>query len=177
MEITSKFMDVILNDSKTPWLTMSSSFVSSLEKPMVFFFYKKLYFRISFVLQKDGIYLFLTIMDIGEKFLLLDFSDKLEFKNRLIKSLSHELKTPLNYIISTSDLLANKFRAKTDSRDPSVAEDLDEVTSINCVAKKMDLTVANIVDYSNILSNNFCLVPQEVNIQQMLSSLVEIYYT
>ena len=74
IEIVSEYMAYMkLNQTKEDEQAFETL---SLQNPLIFF-HKNLYLRINFVKQKNYIYLFLTIMNIGEKVLLLDLSDKL----------------------------------------------------------------------------------------------------
>lgn len=171
LEVIIEIMKILMNYMEKSNSIQDMTAYRSLEidSPMIFF-YKNLYFRLNFVVNNSALYLFLTIMNIGEKVLLLDLSDKLEFKSQLIASLSHEMKTPLNYIISTNERIVTELESSNFDN-----ASLEDISSVVCVAKKLDILVQNIVDYSMILSKKFMLNPEAVNIRDIIIELMEIY--
>jgi signal transduction histidine kinase/CheY-like chemotaxis protein len=73
-----------------------------LEEPMIFF-QGDIYMRISFRIINQEVYYFVTMMNVVEKVAILNLHESLNFKNKLIHSLSHEIRTPINYIIEANE--------------------------------------------------------------------------
>ena len=179
MEVTIKFI-VHFVEVLVEYITDSKNFnqevkdqVFDFKSPLVFY-YKNLYFRISFRIIKNNLYFFLNIHNIGEKMLLLDLNDKLDFKNRLIRSLSHELMTPLHQIINKSQRLID-YMADDEEIVDCRGMIVEDATMIMNLTQKLSILVKNIFDYSLMLSKSFALIPGRVNIRQLMEELLDIY--
>lgn len=91
------------------------------------------------------------------------------WKDRFLANVSHELRTPLNAIIGFSEILA------TESIAPKDAEKSREYAQIIKDSGEHLLSVVNsILDISKIEAGNFDIVPEEFEIEPLLSNCIDM---
>ena len=93
-----------------------------------------------------------------------NIEDDISFKTRLLTTISHELKTPLNGSLTLLQLLKHE-----DSNDPSIYIDLS-IASL----KLLENILNNIIDYSLLMTEQFIICMREVNIQHLMQEVFEI---
>ncbi len=87
-------------------------------------------------------------------------------RSDLIRRMSHELKTPLNSIISTSDYIIKKERSKIND------EILKFIKIINRGGKRLNNLTNNLMDIFNIESNKLVLKKESTDIIELITNCV-----
>ena len=162
------------------------------------FFYKDVSIKLAFINLCTEPMLCLTIMDLGERVLLLNLDDKNKFKNQQISSISHELQTPMNFTFAIMDYFIEETRKMqeifTDTKNTNEAtgtfiinqsttkELCDSLSSIKgnseAVLKNlthMGLIIQSIVDYSHIQTDQFIMTNESVDIVASIKDILKIY--
>ena len=144
------------------------------------FSYHTILIEISISVNSTEPMLFLIITDMKEKLSILNFQDKNRFKNELLRSISHELRTPMNYCVPTMELLGEKFLdlqdELTDERNKILAEKMyvDIVNTWNNL-RHMNLIIDGIVDFSYIETTGIKISVTAVDIEEAIMNNLEIY--
>lgn len=115
------------------------------------------------------------MMNVVEKVAILNLHDSLIFKNKLIHSLSHEIRTPINYILGANQRIKSKFIEYLEPLQQQLF--IEEVDSVVSTSKKLSLIVQNIVDHSMLLSSNFILLAKKFKVRDLMKELAFIYAT
>lgn len=149
------------------------------------FIYKSVIIEVSFsgILETPAVYFIMT--DMKERIAIIDSEDKNCFKNSLLNSISHELRTPINFCQPTIEDLAEEFTKLTYSlyQDFDITnqaeEDIDmmyrSIISLSRNLKHMDFLIDGFMDFSSIEIHNFCLFPEMTDIQQVISEAIDLY--
>lgn len=87
-----------------------------------------------------------------------------EYKVRLLQTISHELKTPLNASISILELLRTEYGGRNDVYIQNSLSSL----------KLLETTLNNFIDYSLINSDEFILGMSQVNILNLMNEIFRI---
>ena len=88
-----------------------------------------------------------------------------DYETRLLNSLSHELKTPLNGTLTLLELMKNEENCS----ETEIYLD----SSLACL-KLMENTINNIIDFSLILSDQFLICMSNVNLYSLLKEVFNI---
>jgi signal transduction histidine kinase len=115
-------------------------------------------------------YILLTVKDVGKKRLVKKIKELDLFKEHMISSFSHDLKTPLNYITGTVTYLQTLAQHDVGCIRPSLE-------NIKLHSDLLFSMINNILDYSNIKNKNFYLEIKPVNIEEILSNLIMLFET
>ena len=104
---------------------------------------------------------FIQIKEI-EKIICLKETSK--FKTRLLKSISHEIMTPLNGSLTLLELLRN---------ERFVEDDVSSLYLDNCLAslKLLENTLNNIVDYNEMISDQFIICMSSINLNNLMNEI------
>ena len=86
-----------------------------------------------------------------------------KYKNIIMKSVSHDLKTPLNGIIGTLDL-----------RKQGISVSKQEIEAIHLSANLLKYKINDLLDFSTIESNEFSPSLTKININKLLLSVHEM---
>ena len=89
-----------------------------------------------------------------------------ELKTEFLRSVAHELKTPLTAIISSSEVLGMELPSTT----PKVKKDL--ISSINRSAWAMDRRITELLDFARMQTGVSNLKPQRLEIGPVLTEVV-----
>jgi hypothetical protein len=73
------------------------------------FFYKDISIKIALMNLSIEPMVCVSLMNLGDKVLLLNLDDKNRFKNLILMSISHELKTPMNFTFATIELFIDEI--------------------------------------------------------------------
>ena len=73
------------------------------------FFYKDISVKIALMNLSIEPMVCVSLMDLGDRVLLLNLDDKNKFKNLILMSISHELKTPMNFTFATIELFIDEI--------------------------------------------------------------------
>lgn len=87
-----------------------------------------------------------------------------EFKTRLLHSISHELKTPLNASLTFLGLLYEESTETIDHKENFIEKSLASL-------KLLENTLNNIIDYSLIISQEFIICMSHVNLAALLREI------
>mmetsp|Transcript_9286 Transcript_9286/g.17774 ORF Transcript_9286/g.17774 Transcript_9286/m.17774 type:complete len:696 (-) Transcript_9286:23-2110(-) len=88
------------------------------------------------------------------------------FKNVLLRSVSHELKTPTNAIIHSLQSLAQDQQVSQETKDKL------DVAEVSC--KHLLLLIGDLLDFSQLVSGKFSLRPTSFNLREALRESVEL---
>lgn len=162
-------------------------------------FYKDISVKISLVSLESEPMLCITIVDLGERAMLLNLDDKNKFKNKLIDSISHELKTPINFTFATIENFIDESKEWVEafSEKELIKSDDDEnfiipknrileftenllfhkqqSESVILNLKHMMLFIQSIVDYSLTQTDNFTVNADQVEIVSTVKEVLKIY--
>lgn len=89
------------------------------------------------------------------------------YKSQFLANISHELKTPLNSILLLSKLLAG-------SRQGLSEDQLKQARVIHEAGRDLQALIDNILDLSRIEARRIPLHPQDVTLEPLLNSLLEL---
>ncbi|CAD8157292.1 unnamed protein product [Paramecium octaurelia] len=112
----------------------------------------------------------LTLIDISKQNQLQELISNSEFKSKIIESFSHELRTPLNSALNF--LVSCQY-------DNEVQEFIKEdylQPAINSL-KLQSYVISDIIDLSQISSNNFIVSAREFSISEMLNEIIQLFKT
>jgi hypothetical protein len=120
-------LDVIIEFMKVKKTTVNHGRKNA-DKPQIFmFYYKSLMFRLTYVFTKSSAYVIINVVDIREKIMMVNLDENNKYKNHIMGSLSHELKTPLNIAITAADTIG--FTAR------KVISNLEHIMNHNAISK------------------------------------------
>ncbi len=113
-------------------------------------------------------FVLLTIKDIGKQRLVKKIKELDLFKEHMISSFSHDLKTPLNYITGTVTYLQSLAQHELGSIRPCLE-------NIRLQSDLLFSMINNILDYSNIKNKNFILEIKPFNIEDIFCNLIMLF--
>ncbi|MEM6784655.1 MAG: ATP-binding protein [Bacteroidota bacterium] len=91
-----------------------------------------------------------------------------ELKTHLLQNASHELRTPLTAMLGSAELLASHL----DTHDPDGAA---FAHTILAGTQRLTRTVTDLMDVANVQSGQFTLDPEEVEVADIVTELVDSY--
>ncbi|CAK86372.1 unnamed protein product (macronuclear) [Paramecium tetraurelia] len=112
----------------------------------------------------------LTLIDVSKQNQLQELISNSEFKSKIIESFSHELRTPLNSALNF--LVSCQY-------DKEVEEFIKEdylQPAINSL-KLQSYVISDIIDLSQISSNNFIVSAREFSISEILNEIIQLFKT
>ena len=162
------------------------------------FFYKDISIKIALLNLSIEPIVCVSLMDLGDRILLLNLDDKNKFKNLILMSISHELKTPMNFTFATIELFVDEInkmqgiiqKLQRKNRDQEKilvpAHTMTELTETFLVIKDqgesamknlnhMMLVIQGTEDYSKIQTGCLQLTVTEVNIFHSVKEILKIY--
>ena len=162
------------------------------------FFYKDISIKIALLNLSIQPIVCVSLMDLGDRILLLNLDDKNKFKNLILMSISHELKTPMNFTFATIELFIDEIKSMQDiiqklQRDNRGQENIsvpavtmNELTDVFSMIEvqgesalknlnHMMLVIQGTEDYSKIQTGGLQLTVTEVNIFQTVKEILKIY--
>lgn len=129
--------------------------------------------------------LFCILTDMKEKLSLMNYEDKNKFKNSLLHSISHELRTPQNYCSPVLEIVIEKvtnlFGQMMERFDITMQQKVvfDEVYSdlINASnsVKHMNLQLNGIIDFTTIETKELSIKPVTINVVDAIMANLELY--
>ena len=141
-EILMKFLEIDQNDN-------SSSLVLTMKKAHIL---KKVFF-------------FVNIHKIEK---IVKIKKKTDYETRLLNSISHELKTPLNGTLTLLELMWNQEQEESNP-EPNIYLE-NSLASL----KLLENTLNNIIDYSLMLSDQFIICMSNVNLYSLMQEIITI---
>jgi signal transduction histidine kinase/HAMP domain-containing protein len=99
----------------------------------------------------------------------LELEKSSQYKSEFLANMSHELRTPLNSIILLSKML-------TESKSDNISiEDIKKAKVIHKSGQDLLLLINDILDLSKIESGNMELVKEDINTQELLSDIKDLF--
>ena len=96
-------------------------------------------------------------------------SDKL--KSEFLAQMSHEIGTPLNSLLLSTEMIAQEFEGKMDDEIKVLFD------SIQVTGKRIFRTVKLIMNMSQIKSGSYKLTPENINLDNVIGNVVDNYRT
>ena len=112
-------------------------------------------------------FIFLIFEDIEEKIMLGDLNSKLNYSYMLICSLSHELYTPINHLINSTDYLLEIC--------DKGSKVWDEAQLVKHISQGLLLFVHNILDFSRFINGNLRMTCDEFNLREELEGVMQLF--
>lgn len=91
-----------------------------------------------------------------------------EFQNKLMKILSHDLRSPLNGIIGLTELLLATSVTKNN-------EEHSMLNNILLSSKKLNQMINDILSYTHLGDQEFTLHKEKANIEEIAEDIIELY--
>mmetsp|Transcript_9288 Transcript_9288/g.17781 ORF Transcript_9288/g.17781 Transcript_9288/m.17781 type:complete len:695 (-) Transcript_9288:22-2106(-) len=107
-----------------------------------------------------------VVKDVSSVLKLERSQNESRFKNVLLRSVSHELKTPTNAIIHSLQSLAKDQQVSKEAKEKL------QVAEVSC--KHLLLIIGDLLDYSQLVSAKFRLSPTPFNLRKVLNDSVEL---
>jgi CheY-like chemotaxis protein/nitrogen-specific signal transduction histidine kinase len=105
----------------------------------------------------------ITIKDVSTILNLERISAENKMKNLIIRSISHELRTPINCINLISDELLKRFEKEAQ----------DKVQAIKTCTKLLTYQINDILDYSDLTAGRFIAYKSEMNLKEDLRTCLD----
>jgi signal transduction histidine kinase len=164
----------------------------------VCFFYKDISIKIALLNLGIEPMVCVSLIDLGDRFLMLNLDDKNKFKNLILMSISHELKTPMNFTFATIELFIDEIHnlqgiiqdLKLQNRGAEnilmSRDTMNELTDTFTLIKDqgesvmknlhhMMLVIQSVEDYSKIQTGRLQLTVTEVNIFHTVKEILKYY--
>ena len=136
-----------------------------------FFFKENIQLKIRLVPLEDKYHILLILENIFDKVKLGEASSKWNYSYMLIKSLSHELFTPLHQVLAVSNrLIGLIFEEKSDKKQLH-----DETLTIKQISMCLHMTVKNMLDYANMINHTFELKMTRFHVKEVLEYVVTAF--
>jgi len=156
-----------------------ASWTNKLPNPLVLKFYLSNFIQLTFniLYNKDKFFVFTVLDNIEEKIVLGDLNSKLNYSFNLIRSLSHELYTPIHHIIGGTDVLlelCNKFQIHLNDKqaEAEMAAIKEEATLLSHVGYGVGLFVQNTLDFSRSIDKTLKVSSEPMNVKKVVSDLL-----
>jgi len=107
-----------------------------------------------------------VVKDVSSVLKLERSQNESRFKNVLLRSVSHELKTPTNAIIHSLQSLAKDQQVSKEAKEKL------QVAEVSC--KHLLLIIGDLLDFSQLVSGKFSLRPASFNLREALRESVEL---
>ena len=140
-------------------------------------------------------YISICVLDMSEKYRFGFIEEKDTFKNLLLKSIQHELHTPITYVLASGEMIHSQFYDKyTELFEKSkgieevldvleqlgIKKDYEDAISFMKVAlynfTHMCILLQSYSDFANINGPDFALNMQTVNVPEAVKSVVQMYH-
>ena len=136
-----------------------------------FFFKENIQLKIRLVPLEHKYHILLILENIFDKVKLGEASSKWNYSYMLIKSLSHELFTPLHQVLAVSNrLIGLIFEEKSDKKQLH-----DETLTIKQISMCLHMTVKNMLDYANMINHTFELKMTRFHVKEVLEYVVTAF--
>jgi CheY-like chemotaxis protein len=124
------------------------------------------------LLTNDGtFFLFSVFEDIEEKILVGDLNNKLAYSYMLICSLSHELYTPINHLLNSSDVLLSLCS----STDKKAREMREEAQLLQSTSQCLLIFVQNMLDFARYINKTLQMQTSHFKLKEVVLSTVDLF--
>jgi signal transduction histidine kinase len=140
-------------------------------------------------------YISICVLDMSEKYRFGFIEEKDTFKNLLLKSIQHELHTPITYVLASGEKIHSQFHNKHAElfenskgiedivfvlEQLGIKKDYEDAISFMKVAlfnfTHMCMLLQSYSDFANINGPGFALNIQKVNVPEAVKSVVQMYH-
>jgi anti-sigma regulatory factor (Ser/Thr protein kinase) len=140
-------------------------------------------------------YISICVLDMSDKYRLGFIEEKDTFKNRLLKSIQHELHTPITYVLARGEVIHSQLQTKyaelwenSDGIEDilyvleklGIKKDYQDTISFMSVAlynfTHMCILLKSYSDFASINSPDFILDIEKVNVPEAVNVVVEMYH-
>jgi len=126
--------------------------------------------RISIILGTEC-YMFLVLENIEEKIKMGELNTKLNYSYMLICSLSHELFTPINHLVGSSEILKDSLLAI-----PSISAKIKEdSTLLYQSSQTLTYFLQNILDFARFINKTLTLSIESFNLKQEIANFMDLF--
>jgi signal transduction histidine kinase len=143
--------------------------------------------RATMTLAESRPYISICVLDMSDKYRLGFIEEKNTFKNLLLKSIQHELHTPITYVLGHGETIHSQFQTKY----AELWENSNGIEDILCVLEELGIKK----DYQDAISfmrvalynfthmcillqsySDFILNIEKVNVPEAINAVVEMYH-
>ena len=140
-------------------------------------------------------YISICVIDMSDKYRLGFIEEKNTFKNLLLKSIQHELHTPITFVLAEGETIHSQFQNKYAElwenssgineilfllEELGIKKDFEDAISFMRVAlynfTHMCILLQSFSDFASINSPDFILNIEKVNVPEAINSVVEMYH-
>jgi signal transduction histidine kinase len=151
--------------------------------------------RATMTLAESRPYISICVLDMSDKYRLGFIEEKNTFKNLLLKSIQHELHTPITYVLGHGETIHSQFQTKYAElwensngiedilcvlEELGIKKDYQDAISFMRVAlynfTHMCILLQSYSDFANINSPDFILNIEKVNVPEAINAVVEMYH-
>ena len=147
-----------------------------LENPLVLRFYlcETVQISLHLIYNPKSFFLFTVFEDIGEKVMIGELNNKVNYSYMLICTLSHELYTPLNHLQSGIDnLLTTSSNPKL--QDRPLKDFQEDILLLKYIEKGLDLFVQNILDFAKHINRSLAINCQKFNLKDEINEMTNLF--
>ena len=113
--------------------------------------------------------LLLLLTDMTHHNLKIKLEDNQQYKSLMLKSLSHELKTPLNGSIAMIESSIDDFNTSESTKTQLLLPALNSL-------KLLNLFINDVLDYSQILGNSLSLQFKAIDLKQITKEIIQLMH-
>lgn len=128
--------------------------------------------RFHVMFNEEKFFLFTVFENIEEKILVGDLNNKLTYSYMLICSLSHELYTPINHLLNSSDILLD-YCHKLDAQ--SSVGIREEVNLLQSTSQCLLIFVQNMLDFARYINKSLGMKACEFKLKEAVQSTVDLF--
>jgi hypothetical protein len=151
--------------------------------------------RATMTLAESRPYISICVLDMSDKYRLGFIEEKNTFKNLLLKSIQHELHTPITYVLGHGETIHSQFQTKYAElwensngiedilcvlEELGIKKDYQDAISFMRVAlynfTHMCILLQSYSDFASINSPDFILNIEKVNVPEAINAVVEMYH-
>lgn len=110
----------------------------------------------------------ITVKDVSYEVKCEDISENLEYKNKMLKYVSHEFRTPLNSIMPIIETLKNKA---------NTPEEVQNLRTVLNSAKMLQTLVSDLLDQVQMQARKFKIVIVPCKMKKLLEEVIDIMET
>ena len=151
-----------------------------LPNPTVLKFYlvATIQLRFHLLISEGSFFLFSVFEDIEEKILIGDLNNKLAYSYMLICSLSHELYTPINHLLNSSEVLLSlcqtddKRKADNQQKAEAVRE---EALLLQGTSQCLLVFVQNMLDFARYINKSLAVQTTHFKLKEIVSGTVAMF--
>ena len=148
--------------------------ITQVENPLVLRFYlcETVQLSLHLLFSPGQFFLFTVFEDIGEKVMMGELNNKLNYSYMLICTLSHELYTPLNHLQAGIDQLLSYGTKKPATTLEEVQE---ELLILKYIEQGLHLFVQNILDFARHINRTLTISCQTFSLFEAVKEMTNLF--